>query len=40
MIVGPLQKDYPQVLKPNVWQHVAVVIGKNQLDVYLNGEKQ
>jgi hypothetical protein len=40
LIVGGHQQDYPDVLKPGVWQHVAVVIGKNKRDVYLNGEKR
>ena len=40
LIVGDRQKDLPDVLKPGVWQHVAVVIGKGKLDVYLNGDKR
>ena len=39
LIVGGRQKDLAEVLKPGVWQHVAVVIGKSRFDVYLNGEK-
>ena len=40
LIVGDRQRDIPGVLKPGDWQHVAVVIGKGKLDVYLNGERQ
>ncbi|NQT36875.1 MAG: hypothetical protein HQ581_05275, partial [Planctomycetes bacterium] len=40
LIVGSHQKDLPGVLKPGVWQHVAVVMGKRKYDVYLNGEKR
>jgi len=40
LIVGGRQKDLPGVLKPSIWQHVVVVIGKRKLDVYLNGEKR
>jgi hypothetical protein len=37
VILGPRQDDFPDVLRPGVWQHVAVVMGKGRLDVYLNG---
>ena len=40
LIVGNRQKDLPGVLKPGVWQHVAVVIRKGKLDVYLNGDER
>lgn len=40
LIVGGRQEDFSKVLKPGVWQHVVVVIGKRKLDVYLNGEKR
>ncbi len=40
LIVGGHQKDLTGVLKPGVWQHVAVVMGKRKYDVYLNGEKR
>jgi hypothetical protein len=39
VIIGPQQDDYPNVLQPGVWQHVAVVMDKVRWDVYLNGEK-
>jgi len=39
VIVGGRQKDLPNVLKAGVWHHVAVVIGKSTLDVYLDGKK-
>jgi len=37
VIIGPHQEDFPGVLQPDVWQHVAVVMGKGRLEVYLNG---
>ena len=37
LIVGPQQHDFPSVLKPGVWQHVAVVIDRRLLRVYLDG---
>jgi len=40
LIVDTHQDDFSGVLKPGVWQHVAVVIGKRKSDVYLNGEKR
>jgi hypothetical protein len=39
VIVGPYQKDHVKVLKPNVWQHVAVTIGNGKVAVYLDGKK-
>jgi len=39
VIVGPRQDDFPDVLQPNVWQHVAVVMGQGRLEVYLNGRQ-
>ena len=39
VIIGPQQTDFPGVLKAGVWQHVAVVIGKRNLGVYVNGKK-
>jgi len=39
VIVGPRQEDFPGVLKPGVWQHIAVVLGKGRVHVYLNGKK-
>jgi len=39
VIIGPQQTDFPGVLKAGVWQHVAVVIGKRKLNVYVNGNK-
>ncbi len=37
-IVGSQQKSFADVLKPGVWQHVAIVIGKWDLRLYLDGE--
>jgi hypothetical protein len=37
LIVGPRQVDFPNVLQPNVWQHVAAVIDRGNLHVYLDG---
>ena len=39
LIVGPEQIDFDEVLKPGVWQHVAVVIDRHGKDVYLDGKK-
>ena len=38
VIVGSQRKDFAGVLQPGVWQHVAVVMGKWDVEVYLNGE--
>ena len=40
LIVGPRQNDFPGVLKAGVWQHVAVVIDKRKLGVYVNGKRR
>jgi hypothetical protein len=41
IILGPRQDDFPSALQPEVWQHIAVVMGKGgRLDVYLNGDKR
>jgi hypothetical protein len=37
LIAGPQQCDYQDVLKPGVWQHVAVVLTRGLPRVYLNG---
>ena len=37
LIAGPQQSDYQNVLKPGVWQHVAVVLSRGLPRVYLNG---
>jgi hypothetical protein len=39
VIVGPRQDDFPDALQSGAWQHVAVVMGKGRLEVYLNGKK-
>jgi len=40
VIVGPRQDDFPDALKADVWQHIAVVMGsRGQVNVYLNGKK-
>ncbi len=39
VIVGPHQENFPDVLQLDRWQHVAVVIGRGSLDVYLDGKK-
>jgi hypothetical protein len=39
VIVGTDLKRFPGVLQPGIWQHVAVAIGKRDVDVYLNGNK-
>jgi len=38
LIVGPQRHDFPGVLKPGVWQHVAVVIDRGLLRVCLDGQ--
>ena len=40
MIVGGQQTDFPGVLKPGTWQHVAVVVDGGEARVYLNGTEQ
>jgi len=37
LIVGSRQLDFPNVLQPGAWQHVAVVIERGDLLVYLDG---
>lgn len=39
IINGPRQDDFPEVLKPDAWQHVAVVFSKGQVHAYLNGSR-
>jgi hypothetical protein len=39
VIVGDRRKDFANALQPDSWQHVAVLISKGRLDVYLNGNK-
>ena len=39
VIVGPRQDDFPDALQSDAWQHVAVVMGKGRLEVYLDGDK-
>ncbi len=38
LIVGSHQYEFPNVLQPDVWQHVAVVIGRGMPRVYLDGQ--
>ena len=37
LIVGNGQHHFQQVLRPGVWQHVAIVIGRGSSRVYLDG---
>ena len=39
LIVGGPSLHRQGVLKPNLWQHVAVVIGRGGSTVYLNGKQ-
>jgi len=39
VILGPQQDDYTNALQPGVWQHVAVVMDRRCVDVYLDGKK-
>ena len=39
VIVGSHQDNFPGALQAGVWQHVAVVLGKGRIEVYLNGSK-
>ena len=39
VILGPRQDDFPGVLQPGIWQHVAVVMGKGRIEAFLNGQK-
>ena len=38
LIVGSQQRNFPEVLQPGVWQHVAVVIDRGISRVYLDGQ--
>jgi len=38
VIAGSYQRDYPGVLKPGQWRHVAVVIDKKKVSVYVDGK--
>jgi len=40
VIVGPYQKDYPGVLKSGLWRHVAVLVDKNKLELYVDGKRR
>ena len=40
VITGQYQKDHPNTLKPNTWQHVTVLIDKNKVNAYTNGKKR
>ena len=40
VLVGPRPTTHSNVLKANVWQHVAVAIGPAGTDVYVNGTRQ
>jgi alpha-L-fucosidase 2 len=39
LIVGTRRTDFPSVLKPAVWQHVAVIIDRGTPRVYLDGKQ-
>ncbi len=39
VIAGPREDNFPDVLQADAWQHVAVVLGKGIIEVYLNGNK-
>jgi hypothetical protein len=39
VIAGNQQRQFPDVLKPAVWQHVAVVLDRGIPRVYLNGQR-
>ena len=38
-IAGPEQQVHSEVLKPGAWQHVALVIGRFGVEIYLNGQR-
>ena len=40
VIVGPQKCQFPHVLKPGVWQHVTVVLGRGLPQVFLDGRPQ
>ena len=39
VIIGAHQENFPRVLQPGIWQHIAVVIRKGRFAVYLKGDK-
>lgn len=39
LIIGGNQSIFPNVLKPNTWQHLAISISRGKHQVYLNGKK-
>jgi hypothetical protein len=39
VILGPRQDDFPDALQSGAWQHVAVIMAKGRLEVYLDGKK-
>ena len=39
LIVGDRVYGFPKVLKPGIWQHLAVVIDRGMRSVYLDGKK-
>lgn len=38
LICGSQQRDFPGVLKPGVWQHIAVVLDRGSPRVFLDGQ--
>jgi hypothetical protein len=38
LIAGSQQAHAQNVLKPGVWQHIAVVLGRRRPRLYLNGQ--
>jgi hypothetical protein len=38
LIAGNRQRHFPDVLKPGVWQHIAVVLDRSLPRLYLNGQ--
>jgi hypothetical protein len=38
LIAGNQQRNFPGVLKPGVWQHVAVVLDRGTARVFLDGQ--
>ena len=39
LICGSQQRQFPDILKPGVWQHVAVVLGRHLPRLYLDGQQ-
>ena len=39
LICGSQQRQFPDILEPGVWQHVAVVLGRHLPRLYLNGQQ-